>query len=79
MIDFQDMNSRQQSGLSEINSLQDDERAVLQHYCSLATEALIKTADQRRAPTDQTVINAYRYGIALGLQLKITQGEVSGR
>jgi len=79
MIDFQDMNSRQQAGLSEINSLQDDERAVLQHYCSLATEALMKMADQRKSPTDQMVINSYRYGIALGLQLKITQGEVLGR
>jgi len=79
MIDFQDMNSRQQAGLSEINSLQDDERAVLQHYCSLATEALMKTGDQRKAPIDQMVINAYRYGIALGLQLQITQGELLGK
>lgn len=79
MIDFQDMNSRQQAGLGQIFSLQEDERAVLQHYCSLATEVLMKRGDQRGAPVDQRVINAYKYGIALGLQLQIANGEILGR
>lgn len=79
MIDFQDMNSRQQAGLSQVGALQEDERAVLQHYCSLATEELIKQGEKRQAPVDQLVINAYRYGIALGLQLQVTNGEILGR
>ena len=79
MIDFEDMNRRQQEGLTNINSLQDDEKMVLQHYCSLATEALLKTGSQRKAPVDQVVINAYKYGIALGLHLQVTRGEILGR
>jgi mannitol-1-phosphate/altronate dehydrogenase len=79
VIDFDDMNKRQQNGLTLVNSLQDDERAVLQHYCSLATEVLMDEADKRKAPIDQMVINAYKYGIALGLQLQVVNGEVLGR
>lgn len=79
MIDFEEMNRRQQEGLTDIDSLQEDEKMVLQHYCSLATEALLKIGVQRKATVDQLVINAYKYGIALGLRLQVTQGEVLGR
>jgi len=79
MIDFNDMNRRQQEGLVDIDSLQDDEKAVLQHYCSLATEALMKMGAQRQSPIDQMVINAFKYGIALGLRLQVTKGEVQRR
>jgi len=79
MIDFDDMNKRQQEGLTVIDSLQELESKVLQHYCSLATEALMERGAQRQSPVDQMVINAYKYGIALGLRLKVTEGEVQGR
>ena len=79
MIDFQDMNNRQQEGLTAIDSLQEDEKSVLQHYCSLATEMLIQLGTQRQVPVEQMVINAYKYGIALGLRLKVTHGEITGR
>jgi len=79
MIDFQDMKNRQQQGLAAIDSLQEEERVILQHYCSLATEAMLKMGDQRKSSVDQVVINSYRYGIALGLRLKISEGEIQGR
>jgi len=79
MIDFDDMNNRQQEGLVTIDSLQEDESAVLRHYCSLATEALMKRGNQRQSPVDQLVINAYKYGIALGLRLQVAKGELQGR
>lgn len=79
MIDFNDMNKRQQEGLTVIDSLKEDEIAVLRHYCSLATEALMKMCDQRQSPVDQMVINAYKYGIALGLRLQVTDRELKGR
>ena len=79
MIDFEDMKQRQEVGLQDIDSLVDDEKTVLKHYCSLATEALLRLGAQKKAPVDEVVINAYRNGIALGLHLEITAGEVSGR
>lgn len=79
MIDFEEMNRRQQEGLRDIDSLEGDEKAILKHYCSLATEALLKLGSQRKAPVDQVVINAFRAGIALGLMLTITKGEVQSR
>ena len=79
MIDFEAMNRRQQEGLTDIDSLQEDEKMVLQHYCSLATEALLKMGLQRKAPVDQVVVNAFRLGIALGFHLTVAAGEVRER
>lgn len=79
MIDFQDMNKRQQEGLVAIESLQEQETSVLRHYCSMATEALLTESSHRKSSVDQVVINAYKYGIALGIQLKVVKGEIRGR
>jgi len=76
MIDFNEMKRRQEEGQQDIDSLVDDEKTVLKHYCSLATEALLRLGAQKKAPVDQVVINSFRTGIALGLRLSITNGEV---
>ena len=76
MIDFEEMKQRQEEGQQDIDSLIDDEKTVLKHYCSLATEALLRLGAQKKAPVDQVVINSFRTGIALGLRLSITNGEV---
>ena len=79
MIDFDDMRRQQEEGLKLVDSLQEDESMVLRHYCSLATEALMKMGAQRQSPVDQVVINALKNGIALGLRLQVAEGEVQGR
>ena len=79
MIDFNEMKQRQEEGQQDIDSLIDDEQTVLKHYCSLATEALLKMGAQKKAPVDQVVINSFRTGIALGLRLTVAGGEIQGR
>lgn len=79
MIDFEEMKHRQEDGLKEIATLQEDETMVLKHFCSLATEALLKLGVKRRAPVDEVVVNSFRNGIALGLRLRVVAGEVQGR
>ena len=79
MIDFNEMKDRQQEGASLLDSLKEDEFTVLRHYCSLATEALVKMGTQRQATTDQIVINALKAGISLGLRLQVEEGEIQGR
>jgi len=79
MIDFDDMKRRQEEGLNLVDSLREDESMVIRHYCSLATEALIKMGAQRQSSTDQVVINALKNGIALGLRLQVAKGELQGR
>ena len=79
MIDFDDMKRRQEEGSNLVDSLEEDESMVLRHYCSLATEALIKMGVQRESSTDQVVINALKNGIALGLRLQVSKGELQGR
>jgi len=79
MIDFEEMKQRQALGQQDIDSLIDDEKTVLKHYCSLAAEALLRLGSQQKSPVDEIVINAFRLGIALGLHLEITAGEVRAR
>jgi len=79
MIDFDEMKQRQEVGQQDIDSLIDDEKTVLKHYCSLAAEALLKLGSQKKSPVDQVVVNAFRLGIALGLHLTVAGGEVKGR
>ena len=79
MIDFEVMRRRQVEGLQELDTLQGEEFDILRHYCSLATEALLKEGARLKLPFDKLVINSYRSGIALGLRLQVTQGEVQGR
>jgi len=79
MIDFDEMKQCQEEGQRDIDSLEDDERGILKHFCSLATEAFLRLGAQRKAPVDQVVINAFRSGIALGLRLDVSAGEVRGR
>lgn len=79
MIDFNEMKQRQEAGQQDIDSLIDDEKTVLKHYCSLAAEALLRLGAQKKSPVDHVVVNAFRLGIALGLHLTVADGEVRGR
>lgn len=79
MIDFNDMKRRQEEGLKLVDSLQEDERDILRHYCSLSTEALVNMGAQKGSSIDQVIINALKTGIALGLRLQVVSGEVQGR
>jgi len=79
MIDFENMKQRQEVGQQDIDSLIDDEKTVLKHYCSLAAEALLRLGAQKKSPVDLVVVNAFRLGIALGLHLTVAGGEVQGR
>ncbi len=79
MIDAKDMVKRHEEGNSELLTLHPEEEAVLQHYCSILTDALIAAAAQRGAGVDQAIVNGIRTGLALGLQLSIVNGEVKGR
>ena len=76
MIDLKEMIKRQQNGAMLIETLQTDEKAILQHFCSLAAEGLLDLGKQRNATNNEVVINAMRNGIALGLQLMVEDGEV---
>ena len=76
MIDYQEMLKRQQQGLALIETLDEDEKAIIKHYCSLSAEAVMQMAKSREAPMDEAVVNAFKNGLALGLQLMIEKGEV---
>lgn len=79
MIDFNEMKRCQEEGQRDVASLEGHEKDILQHYCSLGTEALLRLGSQRKAPVDQVVINAFRTGLALGTKLSIVNGEVRVR
>lgn len=76
MIDYQEMVKRQQQGIALLESLQNDEKEIIKHYCSLSADAVLQLAKSRKASTPEAMVNAYRTGLALGLQLNVDNGEV---
>jgi len=76
MIDLNEMVKRQQNGSLLIEQLIPDEKAILQHFCSLSAEGLMELGEKRNAPVNEILVNAMKNGIALGLQLDIRDGEV---
>lgn len=76
MIDYQEMLKRQQQGIALLESLEEDEKAIIKHYCSLSADAVLQMAKSRKAPMEEAMVNALKNGLALGLQLMIDKGEV---
>ena len=76
MIDLNEMVKRQQNGSLLIEQLIPDEKAILQHFCSLSAEGLMELGEKRNAPVNEILVNAMKNGIALGLQLDIRDVEV---
>jgi len=76
LIDLNEMIQRQKNGSALISNLEEDERDILQHFCSLSAEGLLELGKQKNAPLNEIVINAMKNGLALGLQLIIENGEV---
>ncbi len=79
MIDLNEMAALSQRGVQKVEALTGIEKDLLKNFCSVATEALMQMAVQRHAPVDEIVVNAFKNGIALGLELSIVNGEVKGR
>ena len=76
MIDYKEMLKRQQQGIALLESLQEDEKEIIKLYCSLSADAVLELGQSRKAPIAETLVNAYKNGLALGLQLMIENGEV---
>lgn len=76
MIDYKEMLKRQQQGIALLESLQQDEKDIIKHYCSLSSDAVLELAKSRQAPVAEALINTFKNGLALGLQLNIVNGEV---
>ena len=79
MLDFQDIMRLQVEGLRQVETIDDLEREVLTHFCSLSAEALMRMGAQRKAPIDEVMVNAFKNGLALGLRLTINNREVFQR
>lgn len=79
MIDLKEITRRQQIGLQQVDGLEDVERELIKYYCQLTGEQLVNLGTQNKAPFDEVVVNALRVGLALGLQLKVSQGKILGR
>lgn len=79
MIEYSEMLAQQQKGLQEVDSLEGDEKSILQHYSSLLARSVMQQGIRQKAPVDELIINGIKAGIALGLQLKIMENGVYKR
>jgi len=79
MIDADNMKTRHITGLQQIETLQAQEKLALQLYCQMLAKHSVDEGNSRGAPVLDSMINAVRHGIAMGLNIRISQGEVLGR
>jgi len=79
MLDVNALMERQKHGEQVIASLPHDELVILQNFAVLAARALRATGQHANQSTANTVLNAYRAGIALGLGLDIAGGSLRAR
>jgi hypothetical protein len=64
------------SGNNAIESLSQDELAVIQNFCFLGASAILTAGVQEKKPMIEIILNAMRNGIALGLRIKIKEGKI---
>jgi hypothetical protein len=79
MIDYQEMERRHQAGLKQLESLSQEEREVLHRYSHLVGNGVLVMANNIKAPVSEAMTNAVRFGIAIGLQIAVVNGEVQAR
>lgn len=79
MLSIQDFIGLQGEGVRDTSALLPSVYEALQDYVIWSGSELLKEAMKRGATVEEAVVNAFRYGIALGLRLKVENGELKGR
>ena len=79
MLDIETIWAKQTEGSALIAALPEAEKTLVEGYCYLVTQELLKEATRQKSSVEDLVLNTYRYGMALGLALQITNGELKGR
>ena len=79
MIDLKELIRIQGAGDKLLGTLTHDDMVIMQNYCLLSAQGLLKAGHGANQSTTNIVLNAYRNGICLGLGLKVSSGQVQGR
>lgn len=79
MLDLNGLVAQQKKGDRLLTSLNHEETVVIQNYSLMSTQALIKAGLGAEQSTNNIILNAYRAGLALGLQIDISNGKIKGR
>ena len=79
MIDLDRMRDLYIAGNKALGGLTDKEKDLLIGFCALAGQDILKNAQANHMTTQVTIINAYQFGIGMGLSLKIENGEMKER
>lgn len=79
MLDLNALMKQQKEGNQILTTLSEDEEFILQNYALMAAQGLLQTGAQTKQSATNVVINAFRFGLCLGLELDISQGKVKER
>ena len=79
MLDLDELGALQTLGSQKINSLPETELGPLVGFCSLIGNDLLRYAAQHKASSGDAIVNAVRFGIALGLESQIKDGQLQRR
>ena len=79
MIDFKSLLDHQKNGMAELDQLTEEELPVFIAYCSMVADDYGKLANSTQMNIDELVVNSFRSGVALGLKIKVDQGQLLRR
>jgi len=79
MLDLNALMKQQKEGNQILTTLTEEEEFILQNYALMAAQGLIQVGGGKKESTTNIVINAFRFGLCLGLELDISQGKVKER
>lgn len=79
MLDLNQLNNLLNSGDKKLEGLTKDEEVIIQGYAFMVTRTLIARAPNTSQGVFDVVLNAFKNGLALGLQSDIVSGKMLER
>lgn len=79
MLDLEELWKLQTDGAQQLATLLPTEKSMLQSDLALLTNGIITESMKHEPDVGSLVLNAYRCGVAIGLQLTIENGVIKPR
>jgi hypothetical protein len=79
MLDLPQLSAAQKSGDQLVSSLTEDEKIILVAYSDLVTKEVLKMGQERQSTRSDLVRNAILIGVSLGVQINISNSQISKR
>ena len=79
MLGNEEIGQLVEKGVAALEQLPENEKAWAQALCSVTSEEIMEEGEKRGVSAEETALNAFRFGLGLGLGCTIVNGELRRR